>query len=72
VRLFGLFRKSGLNSYKDKNSLFAMKSDLNHFNHRNVPLKYLQIPTDEDGVQDKYFAIINKEGNIENVFFSKT
>jgi hypothetical protein len=56
---------------EDKNSLLAMKSDLNHFNHRNIPLNYLQIPTDEDGVQDKYFAVINKEGNIENVFFSK-
>jgi hypothetical protein len=56
---------------EDKNSQLAMKSDLNHFNHRNVPSKYLQIPEDPDGVRDKYFAIINKDGNMENVFFSK-
>jgi hypothetical protein len=55
----------------DKNSRLSMKSDLNHFNHRNVPSKYLQIPADSDGVRDKYFAVINKDGNIENVFFSK-
>jgi hypothetical protein len=54
----------------DKNSLLAMKSDLNHFNHLNVPSKYLQIPTDSDGMRDKYFAVINKDGSIENVFFS--
>jgi hypothetical protein len=56
---------------ENKNSLLAMKNDLNHFNHRNVPLKYLQIPIDADGVRDKYFAVINRDGNIENVFLSK-
>jgi hypothetical protein len=55
---------------EDKNSLLAMKSDLNHFNHRNVPSEYLQIPADANGARDKYFAVINKEGNIESVFFS--
>jgi hypothetical protein len=55
----------------DRNSQLAMKSDLNHFHHRNVPSKYLQIPTDSNGARDKYFAVINKDGDIESVFFSK-
>jgi hypothetical protein len=55
---------------ENRNSLLAMNSQLNHFNHRNISLDLLAVPADEDGVISKYFAIINKDGNIERILLS--
>ncbi|MDR3250919.1 MAG: hypothetical protein LBT42_04555 [Tannerella sp.] len=55
---------------ENRNSLLSMDSQLNHFKHRNIPLDLLALPADEEGVISKYFAIINKDGNIEKILLS--
>jgi hypothetical protein len=47
-------------------------NDLEHFHFRNIPFDSLLIPLDSDKIRRRYFAVINKNENIEMIFFSES
>lgn len=61
-----------LPSYEfDQASLLSMKSDLHKFRHKNITEELFVIPKEDENVYTKYFAFINEDGNLENIFFSQ-
>jgi hypothetical protein len=47
-------------------------NDLEYFHFQNIPLDFLLIPLDSDKTRRRYFAVINKNENIEMIFFSES
>jgi hypothetical protein len=56
---------------KDRGSIIQLKNELADFRYKNIPSDSLIIPVNNIEGYQRYFAVVNKYGNIEMVFFPK-
>lgn len=53
----------------DRNGKIELSNLLSKFNYRNLPFDTLIIPSQDGDFFQRYFAVIDKDGNITMVFF---
>lgn len=52
-----------------RDNVIKMNNELHKFNYVNISIDTLIIPLNQDGIRQRYFALINKDQSIDMVFF---